>query len=544
MAKLFDLSGLPDSEFLLWLKDPINIFTGNIANLSGSIYENSFSKFVKNPELFLEHIAFAGIGLLNGKRLGYITPEQKFFAEMLAKTISTCSDISNMHIKLMGKPTDDFFNTYNRVWKAEVIREALSKYTSLDNGKQCIKEDNVKILKDIASGCFGTVHLASVDDMKFAMKKTIEKVNAAAIKHAYDPKYEAWDEINFLKPYLNSLVEKGICQNVPYIYSNLICNTCDFRLKLADKCIMKQKTPCNTIIMELANGTLSSWYEQPNLSDERQYACFFQCMAGIHAIQKYFQMSNRDVKSINILYTNCKPGGYWEYVIKGKSYYIPNFGEVFTINDYGVGMSFDSYISICKRVFNTTKNIRTNNFDIGYRPFIVVDNKLTPINYLGKVLFSTKFINKKPSPLLIKSGDAILTKDANQEPTCVLSDEQLKEMKKKGLTTDITNPLFFSDAMTVPFLDIYIDTQDAIRMFHGDVDRTVQDGNHEKMNVTPALKDALKKYIYKEKNLESKRYDVVVMTPQNTIAEYFIDDFFNGMFSKPPAGELLQRFII
>ena len=37
MAKLFDLSGLPDSEFLLWLKDPINIFTGNIANLSGSI---------------------------------------------------------------------------------------------------------------------------------------------------------------------------------------------------------------------------------------------------------------------------------------------------------------------------------------------------------------------------------------------------------------------------------------------------------------------------------------------------------------------------
>ena len=504
MAKLFDLSGLPDSEFLLWLKDPINIFTGNIANLSGSIYENSFSKFVKNPELFLEHIAFAGIGLLNGKRLGYITPEQKFFAEMLAKTISTCSDISNMHIKLMGKPTDDFFNTYNRVWKAEVIREALSKYTSLDNGKQCIKEDNVKILKDIASGCFGTVHLASVDDMKFAMKKTIEKVNAAAIKHAYDPKYEAWDEINFLKPYLNSLVEKGICQNVPYIYSNLICNTCDFRLKLADKCIMKQKTPCNTIIMELANGTLSSWYEQPNLSDQRQYACFFQCMAGIHAIQKYFQMSNRDIKSINILYTNCKPGGYWEYVIKGKSYYIPNFGEVFTINDYGVGMSFDSYISICKRVFNTTKNVRTNNFDIGYRPFIVVDNKLTPINYLGKVLFSTKFINKKPSPLLIKSGDAILTKDANQEPTCVLSDEQL----------------------------------------HGDVDRTVQDGDHEKMNVTPALKDALKKYIYKEKNLDSKRYDGVVMTPQNTIAEYFIDDFFNGMFSKPPAGELLQRFII
>jgi hypothetical protein len=112
------------------------------------------------------------------------------------------------------------------------------------------------------------------------------------------------------------------------------------------------------------------------------------------------------------------------------------------------------------------------------------------------------------------------------------------------LTTDITNPLFFSDAMTVPFLDIYIDTQDAIRMFHGDVDRTVQDGAHEKMNVTPALKDALKKYIYKEKNLDSKRYDGVVMTPQNTIAEYFIDDFFNGMFSKPQAGELLQRFII
>ena len=31
MAKLFDLSGLPDSEFLLWLKDPINIFASIVS---------------------------------------------------------------------------------------------------------------------------------------------------------------------------------------------------------------------------------------------------------------------------------------------------------------------------------------------------------------------------------------------------------------------------------------------------------------------------------------------------------------------------------
>ena len=43
MANLIDLSRLPPHEFLAWLKNPNNIFTGNMMVMGKPYYSNTFS---------------------------------------------------------------------------------------------------------------------------------------------------------------------------------------------------------------------------------------------------------------------------------------------------------------------------------------------------------------------------------------------------------------------------------------------------------------------------------------------------------------------
>lgn len=549
MAKLFDLSSLSFGELLIWLKDPINIFAGNVIGPTGPYYSNIFSQYELYPTTLLENTTFTNISILDGKRIGYITPSQKRLAEILSNLLGKCRNIAFRHIQLFGEPYD-VATTIGRIWKGYLISEILKDYTSLDNGRQCITADsNIKIIKDIASGCFGTVHLAELGKEKYtlAVKKTIEGMNKTSVIHAYDTKYEAWDEINFLRPYINSLVQKGICQNVPYIYANLICNTCNFNIPKSGGCkeINKKNVPCNTILMELSNGTLKDWKIG---SLQEQYACLFQCAAGLHAIQRYFQMENGDVKSANILYTKCIPGGYWEYVIFGKSYYIPNFGDIFTINDYGIGKSYDLSLPICKKL--ELKDKRTTTRSADYRPFIVVNDAFTIINYGMQPNFIAKRYFGQLFPLVVlKEGNKTTEASQNGEGlfstyTASLSADQTKSLRDNHLPANPNNPDFFSNSSVVPYLNMYVDTQDLIRTFVGDVERTTQSGIHGPLDIDDSIKYKLEPYVFPIKNLTNKFTSPTFMTPQNSMAGYFIKDFFGDMFSVKPGGPLLQRFVI
>ena len=552
MANLIDLSRLPPHEFLVWLKNPNNIFTGNMMVKDKPYYSNTFSQFEKSPSAFLDSVAVTNINVLFGKNIGYITPGQKDFATMLLKLITSCLSLASKHIRFLGHPVDDYSTTFNRIWKSQAMSSAISVYTNMKNGKQCLDESSeICITKDLAQGCFGSVHLGQITGIEnsftIAIKKTIEKMSKASIEHAYDPKYEAWDEINILKPYLNSLVERGICPNVPYTYTNLICNTCDFVLTEMKK-VVKTSVPCSTILMELASGTLLNW--KP-VSTVDQYACIFQCMAGLHAIQKYFQLTNRDIKSVNILYTKCIPGGYWEYVVQGTTYYIPNFGGVFTLNDYGIGKCFDLSLPICYVLAEDNKT-RTAIKSGGYRPFIVVNGVLTPIKYnTDNRNFYLKSYNNNVTPAITlpPKSNTTLAKISPTGPgspySVSLTPEQTRVLGENNIPTDATRPEFFSDSSIVPFIDMYIDTQDMIRMFYGqNADRTTQDGPHISFGIDESITRRLAKYIFPVRNLEGKRLNAPFLTPENLIAGYFISGFFKGMFSEKPGGPLLQRFVI
>lgn len=82
------------------------------------------------------------------------------------------------------------------------------------------------------------------------------------------------------------------------------------------------------------SGDFSDWATKRH-SLEMWFNAFFQIFVGLYAMKKYFDLFHTDFHPGNILVQKVKPGGFWKYIIDGKSYYVPNLGYVFLIHDFG-----------------------------------------------------------------------------------------------------------------------------------------------------------------------------------------------------------------
>ena len=550
---IVDVSSL---NILIWLKNPNNIFAGTIELNNELLYSNIFSGFITTPLKLIESLTFTNIDTLKDKNIGYITPDQHKFADLLDSIRSRCYNISSQYIDSFPITLLDFQSTISRIWKARFIKKILEPYTDLAIGNQCIvKTPAVRILSTLGVGGFGVVYEASSLDnsYKFAIKMTVDNINKTAVSHPYSHEEKGWDEINILRPYICSLIEKGICPNFCYTYDSFICNSCDFEgLK------KKKGFPCLNIVMELATGgTLEKW-QQDKHSEQEQYGAIFQCMAGIHTAQKYYQLSNEDIKDANILVSTCKPGGYWEYVVMGKSYYIPNSGEVFLINDYGIGKSYDLTIDICARIDKFAEKKSGKRLGIkyaDYRPFIVVDGKFELIKYSAK---RGKRIGDNSFPLICQVKGENYTKgirgvisddqpDDYEKYDCQLSSVQLKTLEKNGVPTNPTNPLFFSNSNIVPYIQMFSDTQDTIRMFIGDIERSnLKTSHNETPNMSPKIKTRLEEFMLEKipGGIFARLQEWQTIKPSHVLAGYFIQDFFQDIFQEKPNGPLIQRYVI
>ena len=547
---------LSNDDIISWTKKPENIFSGTILFNDKIMYANIFSPFVQSPKNFLESTIFTNIDILKNKNIGYITEDQRVFAEILEKIANTCYVLASRQIELFpSSMLGGFETTINRMWKARFIREILKPYVDMKVGGQCMMSSSgINIVRILGNGSFGVVYLSeSLDSShQFAIKMTIDNITKSALANPYSQMEEGWDEINLLRPYISSIVEKGICPNFCYMYESFICNTCNFEgLK------PKKSVACANIAMEFANGgTLENWKMDIH-SELEQYGAIFQCMAGIHASQKYYQISNNDIKDLNILVSNCNPGGYWEYVIMGKSYYIPNNGSVFLVNDYGIGSCYDLDLPVCKKIKQDTgkKSVRTLYKTANFRPFIIIDNKLTPIKY--NIPYATGIIKidgKNFYPVICYQDGEKHTKYASSHITSIsnikdysvtLTQEQIKILVNNGLSTDATDPLFFSNSEIVPYLDMFVDTQDVIKMFIGGIKKANKYEIHSDMpNISISIKSHLNNYTLASGILGGKNFNSSNLKPSNILAGYFIKDFFGEMFSQKPSGNLIQRFVI
>lgn len=111
------------------------------------------------------------------------------------------------------------------------------------------------------------------------------------------------------------------------------------------------------VFSEIAHYDLYSWMEIPQLKQEtNQFKCaVFQTLAGLYALQKYAYVIHFDLHLSNVLITNIIPGGTYHYIIDKSSYYIPIYGQLFKVWDFGRSNFFKNPVQVDEIIDNAQK---------------------------------------------------------------------------------------------------------------------------------------------------------------------------------------------
>ena len=407
----------------------------------------------------------------------------------------------------------------------------------LKDGKNTLNK-NVKLDKLIGIGDWGNVYSAClrVDKSchrKFAVK--MSRIGEDDLKDPYTETSSSWYEIWMLKDIIKPLISVNICPNLPLFIDTFLCNKCDFVFRKGDN-----THPCVINVMELASGDMRDYLKSGDISDKELYSALFQVMAGLHAIQMSGQILNNDIKSKNILYYDVKSGGYWHYKIGTDNFYVPNYGKMFVLNDFGVSNlynpNFQLYPNKHKKVFN-----------LGSRYAINMDEIFSPIQagveYTRNDLRKTKEIkwidNEETShgatyKIDRKTGQVILSKT-------LLTPLQKSFLFRNGVTTNPKTWEFFERPDIIPPFEFYNDVQDVLRTFVGGK-RTTQKGYHTLYpNVSKNVQETISQYLGKAENSKNREFSI---NTYHVLAGSFIKKFFTDScnYKKRPKGKKISYY--
>lgn len=127
----------------------------------------------------------------------------------------------------------------------------------------------------------------------------------------------------------NQLVLQGICPNFALSYHYQFVSDCNQDPQISTK------RYCSIQYNEyISNGTFQDFAKRSH-REEVWYNAIFQILAGLYALKYHFNLFHNDFHGRNLLVQKIEPGGYWIYIIDGVRYYVPNFGYVFIISDFG-----------------------------------------------------------------------------------------------------------------------------------------------------------------------------------------------------------------
>ena len=186
-----------------------------------------------------------------------------------------------------------------------------------------------------------------------------------------DLHFKSWKELYILKMIYN-LIKNHNCPNVPIIYLYFICSECkscdylnpnilkyynnlsirknleknkekqDIYKKMENKKGFGNNALC--ILNELCDSSLKDILNNnyiEDINDTMLHSFIFQILCGIFSIHKLAHICHFDLHGGNILISNIKNEGYWLYSINNNDYYIPNYGYILKIWDFGRSMLMD-----------------------------------------------------------------------------------------------------------------------------------------------------------------------------------------------------------
>ena len=468
---------------------------------------------------------------------------------------------------------DIYLNTTRRSEILNIVKNELKDISKI-YGTQCITGDKAELLKKIqvndilGIGTFGNVYEGCLPkpcdekSYKFAIKLSAF-IKKNHYKNPFNPEEHSWHEYFILKDYIKPLIEKGVCPNLPLLLEAYLCENCEF--------IGGKNGECIITLTELAVGDLYTWFKKDRTVEEVSNA-LFQIMAGLHAIQYHCQIVNKDIKASNVLYYNVKPGGYWEYTIHGKKFYLPNLGYIFVLNDFGVSLVLDPLTRL--------KKSKTQDWVGLSRQFMIINNQISPFE--GKTYWEFKNSSKNPndkkdsSKILPKInwysekiGDnfvPILDKLLYRTSRCIgyinvkthkikscdiqFTDEQLFALNRLDIPADCNNINFYLHPEIIPPIEFASDVQDCIRIFTGGprISSGFSKTDHHEFNIPTEFKHKLLNYLNLYiRHIETLGVDQLV-NPATYVAGYFIDDFYTNHYnlSKRPSStsDIIQVFNI
>lgn len=382
----------------------------------------------------------------------------------------------------------------------------------------------------LGNGDWGNVFSATINSEKekekFAVK--LSRIKPEDVSDMYSKNTSSWYETNILKNILNIALEKKWCQNIPYLIESFVCP--EFKLNLKKG---QEVHPCAVLITELASGDLKDWFlDSTPIRDYELYSALFQIMAGIHCIQMSGQIVNNDIKSKNILYFNIASGGYWEYKIQDVNFYVPNYGKMFVINDFGV-----SHIYSPNHVMLPNK--KRKSFNLGSRYALNINERFSPLN-AENAEESIEWTEDDKIVSVSKHGTFICKEDAFLTSKIQFTSTQKEFLISNKYSTDTKKKEFYNPYVLPPF-EFFNDTQDALRMFTGGK-RTVQRGSHFSCKkISDDVKKSINRFSSTLENSKTLKYS---LETHHVLAGSFILKFFSECvdFTKKIHGKKIDRF--
>jgi serine/threonine protein kinase len=90
------------------------------------------------------------------------------------------------------------------------------------------------------------------------------------------------------------------------------------------------------IIMEYANADSKFLFSEPKYISTEIYKSFlFQILSSIYFLNNKLKLFHRDLRVPNILYKKINPKTIFHYKINNINYYVPTFGYLFMLTDFG-----------------------------------------------------------------------------------------------------------------------------------------------------------------------------------------------------------------
>ncbi len=186
-----------------------------------------------------------------------------------------------------------------------------------------IQNKNVKTVKKLGTGVEGVVYLLKISQKFEAVLKInktfkVNKINVLTVKRSETLSTDGFVEY-YASLLINLILEEKLSPNFVYNYKSFF-TTQDI---LSYNEFVKSDSLRNFL------------KKNKNIDKKVIFNIFFQILSALHVLQYQFNMIHADLHFENILISEVKPGGYWEYIINGKKYYIPNLGYQIYLNDYG-----------------------------------------------------------------------------------------------------------------------------------------------------------------------------------------------------------------